>query len=34
MDYPTKDPPCALNSNHGPIGCQATNQVSVIPRRE
>ena len=31
-DYPNNDPPCALNRTHGPIGCQATDQVSVIPR--
>ena len=33
-DYPNTDPPCALNRIHGPIGCQATDQVSVIPRWE
>ena len=32
--YSTNDPPCSLNRDHGPIGCHATDQVSVIPRRE
>ena len=30
----TNDPPCSLNRDHGPIGCQATYQELVIPRRE
>jgi len=33
-DYPTNEPPCSLNRDHGLIGYYDTNQVSVIPNRE